>query len=144
VTVRERLPPSAAAPCRNRNIAYWAATILLGTENVIGGLMAILRWRPYAEILRHLGYPEYFMSIIGVWYTLAGVALLAPRRPRLKEWAYAGLVFNYTGAAASHLAVGDGAGALVAPVVFTALAATSWALHPPSRTLTNHDAGMRS
>jgi hypothetical protein len=47
------------------------------------------------------------MTIIGVWYVLGGVALLVPRFPRLKEWAYAGLVFIYTGAVASHLAVGD-------------------------------------
>jgi hypothetical protein len=72
-------------------------------------------------------------GILGVWYVLAGVALLAPRFPRLEEWAYAGLVFNYTGAATSHLAVGDGAGALVAPIIFTGLAAASWALRPSAR-----------
>jgi DoxX-like family len=57
------------------------------------------------------------MTILGVWYVLAGVAILAPRFPRLKEWAYAGLIFNYTGAAASHLAAGDSIGALVAPII---------------------------
>ena len=51
----------------------------------------------------------------------------------LKEWAYAGLLFNYTGAAASHLFARDGAGALIGPIVFTGLAAISWALRPPSR-----------
>jgi DoxX-like family len=62
-------------------------------------------------------------------------ALLAPRRPLLKEWAYAGLIFNYTGAAASHLVMRDGVGALVAPMIFTACAAASWALRPASRQL---------
>jgi DoxX-like family len=64
---------------------------------------------------------------------LAGVALLVPRLPRLKEWAYAGLIFNYTGAAASHLAAGDGAETLGAPIIFTGLSAASWALRPPAR-----------
>ena len=83
--------------------------------------------------MEHLGYPAYFMTIIDVWYMLAGVSLLAPRFPRLKEWAYAGLVFNYTGAAASHLAVGDPAVTLVAPIIFTALVVASWALRPSAR-----------
>jgi DoxX-like protein len=55
-------------------------------------------------------------DLIGVWYVLGGVALLVPRFPRLKEWAYAGLVFIYTRAVASHLAVGDPAVTLVAPI----------------------------
>jgi hypothetical protein len=75
------------------------------------------------------------MTILGVCYALAGLALLAARLPRLKEWAYAGLFFNYTGAAASHLFVGDGAGALVAPFIFTALVVASWALRPQARRL---------
>jgi hypothetical protein len=73
------------------------------------------------------------MTIHGVWYVLAGVALLAPRFPHLKEWAYAGLFFTYTGAAASHLAVGDGLLMIVAPVIFTCFVVTSLALRPPTR-----------
>jgi hypothetical protein len=85
------------------------------------------------SVVGRLGYPAYFMTILGVWYVLVGPALLAPRFPRLKEWAYAGLVFNCTGAAASHLAVGDGAGTLVAPIIFTGLVVASWALRPSAR-----------
>jgi hypothetical protein len=91
---------------RRRLIAYWVITVLIATECLVGGMMGALRLPPFIGIMKHLGYPAYFMTIIGVWYMLAGVSLLAPRFPRLKEWAYAGLVFNYTGAAASHLAVG--------------------------------------
>jgi hypothetical protein len=80
-----------------------------------------------------LSKKQHFMTIIGVWYVLGGVALLVPRFPRLKEWAYAGLVFIYTGAVASHLAVGDPAVTLVAPIIFTGLVATSWVLRPPGR-----------
>jgi uncharacterized membrane protein YphA (DoxX/SURF4 family) len=97
--------------------------------------MGALRLPPFIGIIQHLGYPPYFMTILGVWYVLAGVALLVPRFPRLKEWAYAGLFFNYTGAAASHLAAGDPATALIGPVIFTGLVAASWALRPASRRL---------
>src|SRR2546428_210816 len=124
---------SSAASSRSRTSAYWVTTLLIATECVVGGMMGALRLPPFIGIIEHLGYPAYFMTIIGVWYILAGVAVLVPRFPRLKEWAYAGAVFTYTGAAASHLAVGDGAGALVAPIIFTGLAAASWALRPSAR-----------
>ena len=83
--------------------------------------MGALRLQPFLGIIEHLGYPAYFMTIIGIWYVLAGLALLVPKCPRLKEWAYAGLIFNYTGAAASHIAAGDRAVMLVGPIVFVCL-----------------------
>jgi uncharacterized membrane protein YphA (DoxX/SURF4 family) len=96
-------------------------------------VMGVLRLPPFLGIMEHLCYPPYFMIIIGVWYALAAVALLVPRFPRLKEWAYAGLIFVYTGAVASRLAVGDPAVTLVAPIIFSGLVAVSWALRPNSR-----------
>jgi uncharacterized membrane protein YphA (DoxX/SURF4 family) len=89
---------------------------------------------PYVRaVMEQLGYPAYFAIILGAWKVPGAVVLLAPRFPRLKEWAYAGAVFTFTGAAASHLAAGDGAGALVAPVILTGLTAASRALRPPAR-----------
>ena len=125
---RTRLSPAQA-----RGIAYWAATAVLVVECVVGGVMGALRLPPFLGTAMHLGYPAYFMTILGVWYVAAGVVVLAPRLPRLKEWAYAGLMFNYTGAALSHLWVGDGAKALVGPLVFVGLTAASWALRPQPR-----------
>ncbi len=127
------LANSAASSTRSRSVAYWVTTLVLASECVVGGVMGALRLPPFIGVIRHLGYPAYFMTILGVWYVLAGLALLVPRFPRLKEWAYAGLVFNYTGAAASHLAVGDGAETLVAPIIFIGLSAASWALRPSAR-----------
>jgi uncharacterized membrane protein YphA (DoxX/SURF4 family) len=118
-----------------RTIGYWVTTLVLGIEGIAGGVLGLVRWPAYGDIMRHLGYPTYLMTILGIWYALAGLALLAPRLPRLKEWAYAGLVINYTGAAASHLVVGDGVGALIAPLLFTGLAVASWALRPDDRRL---------
>jgi hypothetical protein len=69
---------------------------------------------------------------------LAAIAILVPRFPRLKEWAYAGIFFDLTGAAASVAAVG-GYGAyafhIVAPLVLAVLTVASWALRPESRTI---------
>ena len=95
--------------------------------------MDILRLPPLSAILEHLGYPGYFSVILGVWKVLGSVAVLAPRFPRLKEWAYAGMFFNMTGAAASHLALGDPAVTLVASIIFTGLLTASRALRPLAR-----------
>jgi uncharacterized membrane protein YphA (DoxX/SURF4 family) len=119
----------------NRSIVYWVTTFALATECIVGGIMGAFRLPPFIGVIKHLGYPAYFMTILGIWYVLAGVALLVPKFARLKEWAYAGLIFNYTGAAASHLAVGDHAVMLVGPVVFGCLAVISWAFRPLTRRL---------
>ena len=126
---------ASATPSRSRTITYWAATFVLGTEGIVGGMLGLVRWAPYAGVMNHLGYPTYLMTILGVGYMVAGVVVMAPRLPRLKEWAYAGLFINYAGAAASHLTVGDAAGALLGPLMFTSLLAASWGLRPPARRL---------
>jgi uncharacterized membrane protein YphA (DoxX/SURF4 family) len=118
---------------RNRDFAYWVATVLVAAEAAVGGVADILQLPPFFPTLIHLGYPGYFSVILGVWKVLGAVAILAPSLPRLKEWAYAGIVFNMTGAVASHLAVGDSAGNLVAPIIFTGLVAASWALRRAPR-----------
>ena len=125
--------PTAAS--RGRIIAYWITTVLLAFPLVSGGAGDILRIQPVVEGMTHLGYPIYVCVILGVWKLLGAVTLLAPRFPRLKEWAYAGIVFDLTGAVASHLAVGDGPIKLVAPSIFIALAVGSWALRPSTRRL---------
>ena len=124
---------TAIAPTRLSITAYWTTTAVLATECLVGGVMGMMQLSLFRETATDLGYPAYFMSILGVWYVSAGLVLLAPRLPRLKEWAYAGLVINYTGAAASHIWVGDGAKKLVGPAIFLGLTAASWALRPPAR-----------
>jgi uncharacterized membrane protein YphA (DoxX/SURF4 family) len=116
-----------------RVAAYWISTAILGAECLGGGVMGAFRLPPFIHTATHLGYPAYFMTILGVWYVSAGIVVLAPRLPRLKEWAYAGLIFNYTGAAFSHVWMGDGFEKLVGPVIFIGLTLTSWALRPEPR-----------
>ena len=123
---------------RTRTLTYWIVTVILALGCFGGALMGSLQMEPFLGIITHLGYPPYLISILGVWQLLAGVALLAPRLPRLKEWTYAGLIFNYTGAAVSHLAAGDRAKALLGPIAFALLTLLSWALRPfPRRDLSS-------
>ena len=83
--------------------------------------------------MTHLGYPSYFLVLLGIWKVLAAAALLVPRRALLKEWAYAGCFFTYTGAVVSHLATGYALSELSILVPMTALTVASWALRPASR-----------
>jgi uncharacterized membrane protein YphA (DoxX/SURF4 family) len=118
-------------------IAYWITTVLVALPIGSGGVVQVLRLPQNAAGFVHLGYPVYFMVILGVWKVLGAIAILVPGFPRLKEWAYAGIVFDLTGAAATWAAVG-GPGELfhiLSPLVFTGITVASWALRPPSRTL---------
>lgn len=114
-------------------IGYWASTGLVALAFAAGGAADLLRAPDVVAGMTHLGYPGYFATILGTWKVLGAAAILAPRSPRLKEWAYAGIVFDLTGAAASHAAAGDDAGKIVTPLVLLALAVASWALRPASR-----------
>lgn len=87
------------------------------------------------EGMRHLGYPDYFATVLGLWKIAGAIAVLAPGLPLLKEWAYAGIVFDLTGAAASHAFAGDDAGKVITPMVLVVIAAASWWLRPESRRL---------
>lgn len=120
---------------KTETIGYWAATGLAAFAFAFGGAMDIARGADVQAGLAHLGYPAYFALILGVWKVLGAVALVVPRFPRLKEWAYAGIVFDLTGAAASHAAVGDAVAKVVVPLVLLGIVAASWALRPQSRVL---------
>jgi uncharacterized membrane protein YphA (DoxX/SURF4 family) len=122
-----------------KNIAYWTTTILIAFFIGSGGVAQIAQYlgNPHG-IVPVLGYPMYFFAILGFWKVLGAIAILVPRFPRLKEWAYAGIFFDLTGAAASCAAVG-GYGPyafhVLAPLILAVLAVASWALRPQSRTI---------
>lgn len=122
-----------------KSIAYWTTTILVALPIGSGGLaqMAQFRANPHG-VVPVLGYPTYFFAILGFWKVLGAIAILVPRFPRLKEWAYAGIFFDLTGAAASCAAVG-GYGAygfhVLAPLLIAGFTVASWALRPQSRTI---------
>lgn len=120
---------------KGRLIAYWVTTGLVALAMLTGGAADVMRPPDAVAGMVHLGYPAYFMVILGVWKLLAGIALLAPRFPRLKEWAYAGTIFDLTGASASHAASGDPAWHIIVPLLIAVIVLVSWALRPESRVL---------
>ena len=124
---------------KTKSIVYWTMTGLIAFFIGGGGLaqMAQYRANPHG-VVPELGYPMYFFAILGFWKVLGAIAILVPRYPLLKEWAYAGIFFDLTGAAASCAWVG-GYGAygfhIIAPLVLTGFTVASWALRPQSRTI---------
>jgi uncharacterized membrane protein YphA (DoxX/SURF4 family) len=121
-----------------KKITYWITTLLVSLALLSGGIGELIQPPEAVNGMIRLGYPQYFMTILGVWKLLGTLAILMPRFPRLKEWAYAGIFFDFTGAAISHAASHDyGAGAfhIIVPLTLAALAITSWATRPAGRRL---------
>ncbi len=118
---------------RLRTIAFWAFTLIVAFEMAAGSLWDLLRIEFVRVVFAHLGYPLYMLLILGVWKMPCAAALLAPGFPRIKEWAYAGAFFVYTGAAASHFLAGDGPGKWVGPAVFGGFTLASYVLRPDDR-----------
>lgn len=118
-----------------RSTVYWVTTALVAAELVWGGVLDLTHQHSVVVTLHQLGYPTYLLTILGMWRLPAAAVLLAPRLPRLKEWAYAGTFFELTGASLSSLAVGGSLGAVVAPLLVVACAVVSWASRPQSRML---------
>ena len=119
---------------RTSTIAYWVTTGIL-VFCMTGGVFELLGLKPTIEGIMRLGYPAYIIPALGLGKVLAILAILWPGLPRLKEWAYAGILFNMLGAFVSHVAHDDGAWILVVTLVIAAITLTSWALRPGSRRL---------
>lgn len=120
---------------KKQTIGYWVVTALVAAAFLAGGVFDLTRSPQVMQAMEHLGYAPYVALIIGAWKVAGGVVVLLPRTPLLKEWAYAGMVIDLTGASLSHAAVGDPANAVVTPLVILALVAASWILRPASRRL---------
>lgn len=121
-----------------KRIVYWTTTALIAFGLFSGGATELAHQHDTVAGMVLLGYPVYLVTILGFWKVLGGIALLAPRFPRLKEWAYAGVFFNMTGAAASHAACADygkGGFHIIVPSIFAVLVIVSWATRPASRRL---------
>lgn len=118
-----------------RAVAYSFSTVLVAFEMAAGGWWDLLHIEYVRVVLAHLGYPMYLLYILGVLKIPCAIVLLVPGFPRLKEWAYAGAIFDYAGAAASHLFAGDGVGMWAAPLILVGITMASWALGSPYRKL---------
>jgi uncharacterized membrane protein YphA (DoxX/SURF4 family) len=120
---------------KTQKIIYWVATLWLSLGMVATGYVQLTKMKEEKELFAHLGYPEYFLVMLGVWKLLGVIAVLVPKFPLLKEWAYAGFFFAMSGAVISHIAMGDGAKEFFGPVLLIVLTITSWYFRPASRRL---------
>lgn len=115
--------------------AYWTFTIVAALFFAVPGAALLLRVPHFTDDMAKLGYPAYFLTILGVWKLLGVIAILAPGLPRLKEWAYAGMVFDLTSAVVSRTVTGGDAIKILPPLVVLAIVLLSWRLRPAGRAL---------
>lgn len=121
---------------KRNKIIYWTTTIFLSLGMTAGGIQQILQIGGYNEIVSALGYPLYLLSILGTWKILGVVAILIPKFPLVKEWAYAGFFFAMSGAFISHLAVGQAFSEAVPSLTLLIVTVLSWYFRPADRKLT--------
>ena len=107
-------------------LLYWIPTGLIGLFMAATAIPDVLHVEEAVNIFHHLGYPDYFLTLIGVAKLLGAFALLAPVPRTLREWAYAGLTFDLLGAAFSHASVRDPVGAVMTPLVALAVLQLSY------------------
>ena len=115
-------------------IIYWIATLWLSLSMLSSGIFQLFRIKGGHEfIINNLGYPSYFLTILGIWKILGVVAILVPKYPLVKEWAYAGFMFVATGIIFSHVAGHSPVSEVVPGILLVVLVALSWWLRPASR-----------
>ena len=121
---------------KRNKIIYWIATLWLALGMISTGAVQLFKAKEGQgglDSIMHLGYPAYILTILGVWKMLGVVALLIPKFPLVKEWAYAGFFFVTTGAVFSHIASGDSVSALLPALLLLTLTAISWYFRPEDR-----------
>ena len=121
---------------KTNKIIYWIATIWLALGMVSTGLVQLLKQKTGAggvDSITHLGYPVYFLTILGIWKILGSITVLIPKFTLLKEWAYAGFFFVMSGAIFSHLALGDPMKEIAPALLLLILTAVSWYFRPADR-----------
>jgi uncharacterized membrane protein len=118
---------------RRIKIVYWVITIYLALGMTAGGIQQMLQIGGYNEIVSSLGYPLYFLSILGSWKLLGVIAILVPGYALAKEWAYAGFFFAMSGAFISHLVVGQPFTEALPSLILLIATVLSWYFRPPDR-----------
>jgi hypothetical protein len=124
---------------KRNKIIYWIATIWLSLGMLSSGIVQLIHLPEEVDMMAHLGYPLYFLTILGVWKIAGVITVLIPKFPLIKEWAYAGFFFTMTGAIVSHIAGSDSAKEFFGPVLLLILTIISWYFRPADRKiLTNN------
>jgi hypothetical protein len=120
---------------KGRKIGYWITTGLIALNMLVGGVADAIAIPDVVAIFNSLSLPSYIASFIGVAKVLAAITIVLPKFPRLKEWAYAGIAIDLTGAAYAHASSGHAIGDVILPLVVLSLAMASWYLRPADRKL---------
>lgn len=118
---------------KRNKIIYWASTIWLALGMVSTGIVQLLRVKEDVDFIIQMGYPDYFLTIIGTWKILGAIAVLIPKFTLLKEWAYAGFFFIMSGAVFSHIATGNSMNEIFPAIFLLALTVISWYFRPANR-----------
>jgi membrane protease YdiL (CAAX protease family) len=118
---------------KRNKIIYWIATIWLALGMLSTGIVQLFKMKEDVDFIIDLGYPIYFLTILGLWKILGVVALLIPKIPLLKEWAYAGFFFAMSGAVFSHIASGNSMNEIVPSLLLLILIVVSWYFRPADR-----------
>lgn len=118
---------------KRNKIIYWIATLWLALGMVSTGGVQLFKMKEEVDVFTQLGYPAYLLTILGVWKILGVIAVLIPKFPLLKEWAYAGFFFAMSGAIFSHIAVGNALTDLLPPLLLIVLTVVSWYFRPADR-----------
>ncbi len=120
---------------KSDKIIYWIATLWLALGMLSTGIVQVIRMEEEVDVITRLGYPVYFLTILGIWKVLGVLAVLIPRFPLLKEWTYAGFFFAMSGAVFSHLASGSDPKEFFGPILLLVLTGVSWYFRPADRKL---------
>lgn len=118
---------------KRNKIIYWVSTLWLALGMTSTAIVQFIKLDKEVAMIVHLGYPTYLLTILGVWKILGVIAVLIPKFPLVKEWAYAGFFFTMSGAVISHLIIGDAAMQLFGPMLLIALTVISWYFRPADR-----------
>jgi hypothetical protein len=118
---------------KRNKIIYWIATVWLSLGMLSSGIVQLLRLDEEVKFILDMGYPMYFLTLLGIWKILGVVALFVPKFPLVKEWAYAGFFFAMSGAVFSHIASGHSISEIFPPLFLLLLTVLSWYFRPADR-----------
>ncbi|MDJ1480208.1 DoxX family protein [Cytophagaceae bacterium YF14B1] len=114
-------------------IIYWIATIWLALGMLSTGIVQLLKVQKDVDVITGLGYPVYFLTLLGIWKILGVIALFVSAFPVIKEWAYAGFFFAMSGAVFSHIASGNPVNEILPSLLLLVLTVVSWYFRPANR-----------
>lgn len=118
---------------KRNKIIYWISTLWLALGMASTGIVQLLGVKEETEMMAHLGYPPYFLTILGTWKILGVIAILIPKFTLLKEWTYAGFFFAMSGAILSHIASHDAIKEIFPSLLLLVLTLVSWYFRPANR-----------